>query len=361
MANLREEQRRQSRRTVQLVYQNPFASLDPRIRSSTSSPSRSTTSASAAAQPARGCRRACRSCPRSAGRAAALAAGALRWSAPAGRHRARPGARPDRRRPRRTRLGPRCHVQAQILDLLESLQRELGLTYLFISHDLAVVRQVSSHLTVLMHGRVVEAAPVRSSSPADALHPRTARRDPAPNGRARMTAPIPSKIGFFTACSTTPRRASGTGSPSTRSATRSGSAFDRAWVAQHHFRDAEGGLPSPFVFLAHAAAVTSEIRLGRAIVTFPLEDPVRVAEDAVVADLLSGGRLDLGLGTAARPVVRPVRTARGREGAGVRREARHARSRSPWPRPSGTATRSTRTPEPSRTASGRRPSRSREA
>ncbi|MET0782649.1 MAG: putative FMN-dependent luciferase-like monooxygenase [Microbacterium sp.] len=77
--------------------------------------------------------------------------------------------------------------------------------------------------------------------------------------------------------------------------------IQRAWVAQHHFRAAEGGLPSPFVFLAHAAAATSEIRLGTGVVTLPLEDAVRVAEDAVVADLLSGGRLDLGLGSGGTP------------------------------------------------------------
>lgn len=75
----------------------------------------------------------------------------------------------------------------------------------------------------------------------------------------------------------------------------------RAWVAQHHFRAAEGGLPAPFVFLAHAAAATSEIRLGTGVITLPLEDPVRVAEDAVVADLLSGGRVDLGLGSGGTP------------------------------------------------------------
>lgn len=75
----------------------------------------------------------------------------------------------------------------------------------------------------------------------------------------------------------------------------------RAWVAQHHFRAAEGGLPAPFVFLAHVAARTSEIRLGTGVVTLSLEDPVRVAEDAVVADLLSGGRIDLGLGSGGTP------------------------------------------------------------
>lgn len=75
----------------------------------------------------------------------------------------------------------------------------------------------------------------------------------------------------------------------------------RAWVAQHHFRAAEGGLPAPLVFLAHVAAATSEIRLGTGVITLPLEDPVRVAEDAVVADLLSGGRIDLGLGSGGTP------------------------------------------------------------
>jgi putative FMN-dependent luciferase-like monooxygenase len=77
--------------------------------------------------------------------------------------------------------------------------------------------------------------------------------------------------------------------------------FDSAWVAQHHFHEGEGGLPAPFVFLAHAAARTSRIRLGTGIVTLPLENPVRVAEDAAVFDLISGGRLELGLGSGGTP------------------------------------------------------------
>ena len=72
--------------------------------------------------------------------------------------------------------------------------------------------------------------------------------------------------------------------------------FDSAWIAQHHFHEGEGGLPAPFVFLAHAAAHTSRIHLGTGIVTLPLELPIRVAEDAVVTDLLSGGRLEVGVG-----------------------------------------------------------------
>lgn len=77
--------------------------------------------------------------------------------------------------------------------------------------------------------------------------------------------------------------------------------FTGAWVAQHHFHEAEGGLPSPFVLLAAAAAQTSRIRLGTGIITLPHEDPVRVAEDAVVLDTLSGGRVELGVGSGGTP------------------------------------------------------------
>ncbi len=52
-------------------------------------------------------------------------------------------------------------VQAQIVDLLRKLQQARGLAYLFISHDLKVVRALASHVLVMRHGVVVEAGPAR--------------------------------------------------------------------------------------------------------------------------------------------------------------------------------------------------------
>ena len=78
--------------------------------------------------------------------------------------------------------------------------------------------------------------------------------------------------------------------------------YDSGWVAQHHFLNGAGRLPSTLTFLAAAAQRTRRIQLGTAIVILPLEDPIRVAEDAAVVDTLSGGRLQLGLGTGGDPL-----------------------------------------------------------
>lgn len=99
--------------------------------------------------------------------------------------------------------------------------------------------------------------------------------------------------------------------------------FDSGWVAQHHFLNGSGRLPSTLAFLAAATERTRRIRLGTAIVLLSLEDPIRVAEDAAVVDTLSGGRLQLGLGTGGDPLTfaafgRDVESRRRRYAEGLR-------------------------------------------
>jgi len=63
-------------------------------------------------------------------------------------------------------------IQAQIINLLEDLQQQLGLTYLFIAHDLAVVRHIADRVIVMYLGRVMEIAD-RDALYAAPLHPYT--------------------------------------------------------------------------------------------------------------------------------------------------------------------------------------------
>jgi alkanesulfonate monooxygenase SsuD/methylene tetrahydromethanopterin reductase-like flavin-dependent oxidoreductase (luciferase family) len=76
--------------------------------------------------------------------------------------------------------------------------------------------------------------------------------------------------------------------------------FDYAWIAEHHFSDQYGIMPDVFVYAAYLAALTKRIKLGTAVVTLPLANPLRVAENAAFVDILSQGRFALGLGSGYR-------------------------------------------------------------
>ncbi|WP_144880315.1 dipeptide ABC transporter ATP-binding protein [Gluconacetobacter diazotrophicus] len=171
IAHARGPARRAMLRHVQLVYQNPWASLDPRqsVRDIIAEPLRN-----------------------------------FAIGAPAGR-RAHAAAMLDRVHLPRTLLdrrpaelsGGQCQrvalaralviaprilvldevvsaldvtVQARILDLLVELRKDLGLTYVFVSHDLAVVRQIADTVSVIRHGRQVESGPAETvfGAPSDA-------------------------------------------------------------------------------------------------------------------------------------------------------------------------------------------------
>jgi alkanesulfonate monooxygenase SsuD/methylene tetrahydromethanopterin reductase-like flavin-dependent oxidoreductase (luciferase family) len=77
--------------------------------------------------------------------------------------------------------------------------------------------------------------------------------------------------------------------------------FDSIWLTEHHYAD-YGLSAAPSVLLATVAARTQRIRLAIAVYVIPFHHPLRLAEETATIDILSGGRLTVGLGRGNRPM-----------------------------------------------------------
>src|ERR1043166_1482296 len=97
--------------------------------------------------------------------------------------------------------------------------------------------------------------------------------------------------------------------------------YDYAWVVEHHFLEEYSHSSAPEVFLGAASQRTRRIRLGHGIIQLPTNHPIRVAERVATLDLLSGGRVELGLGEGQGPVELHPFGARVREKREVWEEA----------------------------------------
>jgi natural product biosynthesis luciferase-like monooxygenase protein len=72
--------------------------------------------------------------------------------------------------------------------------------------------------------------------------------------------------------------------------------YQDVWLTEHHFDVYGGTVPNPAVLGALVAARTRRIRIGTAVAVLPLHNPLSVGEDFAMLDVISGGRLDFGLG-----------------------------------------------------------------
>ena len=79
------------------------------------------------------------------------------------------------------------------------------------------------------------------------------------------------------------------------------SGVDTLWLGESHFRPQRAVLASPLVGASAVAARTKRIRVGTAVTLLPLHHPLECAEQAATADVLSGGRLEFGVGRGSIP------------------------------------------------------------
>ena len=172
------------RKRIQVVFQNPYASLNPRFTIGQTLVEPMAIHGVGADDAERERARAARCSPRSASTTSAMHKYPHEFSG---------GQRQRVAIARCLTLDPEVlvldeavsaldvSVQAQVLNLLKDLQDELGLAYIFISHDLAVVRFMADEVLVMKDGEVVEQASVERDPRAAAagVHAAPARRDPA--------------------------------------------------------------------------------------------------------------------------------------------------------------------------------------
>ena len=78
------------------------------------------------------------------------------------------------------------------------------------------------------------------------------------------------------------------------------SGFDSCFFGEHN-QDKDGFLPSPLIVATAVAAHTRRLKVGTSVILLPLHHPVRLAEDVITLDLVSKGRIILGVGIGYQP------------------------------------------------------------
>ena len=209
LAGLSKRKRRRARKTVQIIFQNPYSSLNPRMTVFRMMREVITYHKLAPA-----------------GRSAADLIGELMATVglqPTDAHKYphefSGGQRQRIGIARALLINPRLivcdepvsaldvSIQAQIINLLAGLKRDLGLTYLFIAHDLAVVKHISDRIAVMYLGKIMEIAP-RQEFYTNPLHPYTEAllsAAPAPDPdqhkkRILLTGEVPSPMNMPPGC-----------------------------------------------------------------------------------------------------------------------------------------------------------------